>query len=98
MPNIHDQGENCLVDMPGYLGQRKYNAVIGVSWVIKGAFEVVEECQFILLIKNDCFKNSGEGELFKTLKGFVNMFNSDLLSDDLKMKIMQSVTFVIAKS
>jgi hypothetical protein len=84
--------------MPGYLDRRKYNAVIGVSWVIKGAFEVVEECQFILLIKNDSFRNSGEGELFKTLRGFVNMFNFDVLSDDLKMKIMRSVTFIIAKS
>jgi hypothetical protein len=84
--------------MPGYLDQRKYNAAIGVSWAFKGAFEVVEECQFVLLIKNECFKNSGEGELFKTLKGFVNMFNLDVLSDELKMKIMQSVTFVIAKS
>jgi hypothetical protein len=98
VPNIHDQGEDSLVDMPGYLSFGRYNAVIGVSWVIKGAFEVVEECQFVLLIKNDCFKNSGEGELFKTLKGFVNMFNLDVLSDDLRMKIMQSVTFVIAKS
>ncbi len=97
-PNIADRGDHSLADMPGYLDKRKYNAVIGVSWVIKGAFEVVEECQFVLVIKNDCFKNSGEEELFRTLKGFVNMFNFDILPDEIKTKILQSVTFIIAKS
>jgi hypothetical protein len=59
-PNIADRGNHSLVDMPGYLDKRKYNAVIGVSWVIKAAFENVEECQFVLVIKNDCFRNGSE--------------------------------------
>ena len=39
---------------------RKYNAAIGGSWAFKGAFENVEECQFVLVIKNDCFRNGSE--------------------------------------
>lgn len=84
--------------MPGYLDKRRYNAVIGVSYVIKTAFSLAEECQFVLVIKNDSFKNGQEDDLFKTFRGFLNMFNFELFDDELKKKILQSVTFVIAKA
>ncbi len=60
VPNIYDRGDHSLVDMPPYLDTRKYNAAIGGSWAFKGAFENVEECQFVLVIKNDCFRNGSE--------------------------------------
>lgn len=57
LPNISDRVDFTLVDMPGYLDQRRYNAVVGVSWVAKAAFEFVEECQFVLVLKFDYFRN-----------------------------------------
>jgi thioredoxin-related protein len=38
LPNIVDKGDHTLVDFPGYLDRRRYNAVVGVSYVLKGAF------------------------------------------------------------
>ena len=57
LPNISDRGDYSLIDMPGYLDRRRYNAVVGVSYVLKAAFEIVEECQFLLVLKFDYFRN-----------------------------------------
>jgi hypothetical protein len=98
LPNISDRGDYSLIDMPGYHDERRYDSAIGVSYVIKSTFKIVEECQFVLVIKENCFKSGQVNELIKTLTGFCNMFNVELLNEDLQKKILQSVTFVIAKS
>ena len=38
LPNIVDRVDYTLVDLPGFLDQRRYSAVVGVSYAIKAAF------------------------------------------------------------
>ncbi len=78
LPNIADighLGDTKLIDMPGYNDERNYVSGIAVSYVLKSTFKIVEECQFVLLIKDICFRSGQKKELIKTLTGFCNMFN-----------------------
>lgn len=75
LPNISDRVGYSLIDMPGYHDERRYDSAIAVSCVIKSTFKILEECQFVLVIKENCFKSGQVNELIKTLTGFCNMFN-----------------------
>lgn len=75
LPNMTDKGDYTLMDMPGYLDKRNYNAVVGVSYVLKAAFEKVKECQFVLVLTQMQFDDAGF--FFKGLRGFYNMFDFD---------------------
>lgn len=82
--------------MAGYMDTRGYAEVVGVSYVLKAAFQKVKECQFALVVMSDYFRIPNE--LFRSLKGFLKMFNFSEMSPEAKLRLFQSMTFVITKT
>lgn len=58
IPNVKDWGDKeTLADMAGFGDKRTYIGVLGVSYMLKGAFEKINQCRFIVVIQSNNMGN-----------------------------------------
>lgn len=100
-PNVVELDKQArveLIDMAGYRDKRDYIGVLGVSYFLKAVFERVGRVKFLIVLSEDkLMENSGEG-IISTFSGFIAMFNFQLLDEQLRRQIYDSVSVVITRS
>jgi hypothetical protein len=84
--------------MAGYKDKRNYIGVIGVSYFLKAVFERIKKVKFLIVIGEDRLSdNSGDG-IISTFNGFINMFNFDLMTPQIKKRLYESISIVVTRS
>lgn len=94
-PNFTE--EVSLVDMAGFGDTRDYIGIIGVSYFLKKVTQKVKEFKFVLVIDEFGMKDPTGKKLIDTFQGFINMFNFDVMTTEIKEKLQQSLAFVVTR-
>jgi hypothetical protein len=99
-PNIQVDFEEgvSVIDMAGYEDKRDYVGVIGVSYFLKAVFERVREVKFVIVFDEHKFVDTTGDGMVKTFNGFINMFNIDKMTDDIKKSFYKSISLVVTRS
>jgi len=61
--------------MAGFLDNRSYVGVMGVSYFLKSVFEKVKRVRFIIVLSEGFFSDGKGDSLIKTFQGFLRMFH-----------------------
>ena len=92
IPNV------SLVDMAGFEDSRDFVGVIGVSYFVKALFEKVRRVKFVIVFSESRFIEETGAGVINTFNGFFNMFRFDLMNQEMKEKLIQSIGILVTRS
>ena len=87
-----------LVDLPGFEDSRDYIGTIGVSYFLKALFERVRKVKFVIVFSEQRFTEETGAGIISTMNGFFEMFKMDLMTPEIKEKLIQSIGFLVTRS
>lgn len=87
-----------LVDMAGFEDSRDFVGVIGVSYFLKALFEKVRRVKFVIVFSESRFIEETGAGIINTFNGFFNMFRFDLMTQEMKEKLIQSIGILVTRS
>ena len=87
-----------LVDMAGFEDSRDFVGVIGVSYFLKALFEKVRKVKFVIVFSESRFIEETGAGIINTFNGFFNMFRFDLMTQEMKEKLIQSIGILVTRS
>lgn len=70
--------------------------VFAVSYMLKMLFEAGTNFMFLIVISND-HTTTGGSEVLSAFQSFVNLFDYENLSKDLKKELLDSVSLMVTK-
>jgi hypothetical protein len=86
-----------MIDTAGFKDKRNHIGVFSVNYMLKLIFQTGKEFKFILVISVDHI-NTGGSEVLDTLFHFINLFDYENLSPDVKKQLLSSVSMVVTKA
>ena len=87
-----------LVDMAGFEDSRDFVGVIGVSYFLKALFEKVRRVKFVIVFSESRFIEETGAGIINTFNGFFNMFRFDLMTQEMKEQLIQSIGILVTRS
>jgi hypothetical protein len=84
--------------MAGYGDTRNYVGVMGVSYFLKSVFERAKEVKFLIVFNEHEFFDVTGSAIIMTFNGFISMFKQEMLTPDIKKKLLGSISLIVTRS